>query len=186
MAVRFTPAPPPQIENNNPLRVYLDQQFRNVANSQPEELLEGLAVLSGSADNVIANNVTETAIVNYARSFSTAIIEADPVLGTMTLPNQPGIVSLTVWTSLNQVTASRDFTVQLKLEINGSWADPILASGYLPQQGSDAHLGLSMSGAIDIAGGEVLRMGLLLDNQASAEFAISDGTFELQYLSLRG
>ena len=184
MPVRFSSAPPPQIEGNDPLRVYLDQQFRNVANSQEEEILEGFSILLDVADNVVANTVIETPILNFANSASTAVIAVDPVLGTITLPGQAGFVLINSWVLVNQVTANRDFTVQLVVEINGTWS--IIGTGYIPQQGADVSVAMSASVIRVVAADTVFRWGLLLDNQASAEFQIINSSFEIEYLTARG
>lgn len=183
---RYSPSAVPSILEPPELKVYLDQEFRRVAGSQPDEELEGVALIGTTADDVVANDATETAMVNFGDSFVSGVIAADPLLGTITLPARQGIVAVTTWVSLNQVTANRDFTLQLKLEVDAVWQEPILATGYLPQQGSDVHLGLSASFSRSVTGGEILRFGLLLDNEATATFQILDSSFEVQYLTVRG
>ncbi|GAG06984.1 unnamed protein product [marine sediment metagenome] len=182
---RYSPTPVPQ-DDNQPLRQWLDGEFRRVAGSQPDQTLEGTAILYDGAANVIANDVTETPIINYVDSYDNGILVADPVAGSITLPNKAGIVDITAWVSLNQITVTRNFTVQLVMEIDSVWAAPILASGYIPQVGSSVSLGLSCSFLRNATASAVFRLGLLLDGASPAEFEHLDTTFEVSYLTVRG
>jgi len=182
--VRYTPSIVPGSVEPPELKVYLDQEFRRVAAAQPRD--GAIAQLFQATDDVAANDTTETPIVNYTDSEVFGILDADPVLGTITLPPGPGVIRLTVWASLGQTTNTRNFTTQLKLEINGVWDQSILSSGYIPQNGTDVRLGLTMSGLRRVTGGEVLRLGLILDAANSATYAIDNSTFEITYAQTRG
>ena len=186
MAARYTPTPVPE-DDNKPLQVYLDSEFRRVAASQGDEITEGFAVLFNATSDVVANDTTETPLVGYTDSFNTAIMDIDPVTGTITLPANPGLVEVTCWASLSQITATRNFTVQLVIEVAGVWQAPILSSGYIPQNGVSVKLGLSASFIRDApTGGSTLRLGLLLDGASPATFAVDDSTFQVRYVTLRG
>ena len=184
MPVRFTQSPPPQIPDNDPLRVYLDEQFRRVAHSQEEEELQGFALLYGNADDVVANDTSETPIVNYADSFAIGVIGVDPLLGTMTLPGKAGLIAISAWITLNQVTNTRNFTVQLMIEVDGIWG--LLGSAYIPQNAQDVDVGISASLTRSVTGGEVVRFGLLLDGASPATFQVIASSFEIKYLTVRG
>jgi len=179
MPVRYRPGPPPQIEDNDPLRVYLDTEFRKLDRAQADDSTGG--ALYSAADNVVANDTTETPIVNYADAFELGI-SADPVTGIITVPDD-GLLRLSTWISLEQVTATRNFTVQLVLEINGAWNSAVLSSGYLPQQGSDVRLGLSAVLSRSVSSGLTLRLGLILDGASSATFQIVDSAFQVTYVN---
>ena len=185
MPVFYTPTPVPAIPDNRPLQVYLDSEFRRVAGSQEEQLVEGVAILySGTVNDVGANDTTEAAIDSYNESFTNDIIAVDQVAGSFTLPNAEGLVELNTWISMTQVTVTRNFTVQLMIEVNGLWF--FLTSGYIPQNGVSVNLGLSASFIREVAGNEVIRFGLLLDGASPAVFAIPDCSFELRYITVRG
>jgi len=179
MTVRYRPGPPPQIEGNDPLRVYLDSEFRKIDRAQSPDI-KG-AGLNGATDNVVINDTTETPIVNYTTSYELGI-GANRVTGIITVPND-GLLRLSTWISLNQTTNSRDFTVQLVLEINGVWDSAILSSGYLPQQGSDVRLGLSAVLSRSVSSGLTLRLGLILDGTNSATFQIVNSAFQVAYVN---
>jgi hypothetical protein len=181
--MRYVPTPVPQDENQ-PLRQWLDDNNRRIEASQEPEFLEGFALLFDTADDVAATNVLPTEIVNYTDSFSAGILVADPVLGTITFPNKAGLVTFTNWITIDQVTSTRDFTVQLWIEINGVWA--MAAAAYIPQNAQDVAVGMSATLTRAAAGGEVVRYGLLLDGAASATFQVIDSSFQIQYVADRG
>ncbi len=184
MPVRFTATAVPGTVEPAELRTYLDQEFRRVASSQETE--RSFARLLMSAGNVVANDTTETPIIGYAESEVFGRLEADPVAGTITLPSGAGVVRMTMWVSLEQVTSTRNFTTQIKLGTNGAWAAAIAASGYLPQQGSDVRLGMAATVVRRVAGGEVFRLGIILDGATPATFAVDNTTFEIVYEKTRG
>jgi len=185
MAIRYVPTPVPQ-DDNQVLRQWLDENNRRIEASQEEELLRGEGLVFGAADNVVCNDLTTTPILNYAESFAAGVIGADPVAGSVTLPNQPGLVEILAWLSLEQVTVTRNFTIQLRLEVNGTFLPQIIASGYIPQVGTSVRLGLSAIITRSVVGSEVFRLGLILDGASPATFAIDDSSFEVSYLTARG
>lgn len=187
MATRYTPGPVADIPDNRPLQAWLDQEFRKVAAAQPDEEVVGQAILFGGAANVIANNITETPIINYVDgSDLESVMEVDPILGTITLPDKAGFLDFNAWFSVNQVTAARDFTIQLVVETNGVWSPIVLASAYVAQNAGDVNIAMSVSVVRLVAGGEVFRLGFILDSTATATLAVQGCTFEMQYNTLRG
>ena len=185
MPRRYVPTPIPQ-DDNAPLRAWLDTNNRAIAAAQPDQQLEGFALLFEAADDVIANDVTETPILNYTDSFDNSILVTDPVAGTITLPNKAGLANVTTWVAITQVTVTRNFTVQLKLEVNGVWLPGILGSGYIPQNGTNVSLAMGASLSRSVNGSEILRLGLILDGASPATFEVTDSSFEVQYLTVRG
>ena len=183
MARRYAPTPVPQ-DDNQPLRQWLDSEHRRIAAAQPDELLEGFALLYGTADNVVANDTTETPILNYSEDSSTALIVADPALGTITLPDAAGLVTVSNWVTLNQVTVVRNITVQLVVEVNGVWG--LAGAAYIPQNAQDVDVGISAGFTRQASGGEVFRWGLLLDGGGPATFNIIASSFEVKYATARG
>ena len=147
----------------------------------------GQAILFEGADNVIANNVTETPVLNYVDGSNfDSVLEIDQALGTITLPDKSGLADLNVWFSVNQVTAARDFTIQLVVETNGVWSPIVLASAYVAQNAGDVNIAMSATLVRAIVGGDVFRLGFILDSAASAEIEVQDCTFEMRYKTLRG
>jgi len=182
--MRYTPSIVPGSVEPPELKVYLDQEFRRVAAGFAQERLSGI-LLDGAA-SITVNDTTETAIVGYLGEEPGLGIDVDATLGTLTLPPGPGVVRLNAWISLGQTTNTRNFTTQLKLEVDGSWQAPILASGYIPQNGNDVRLGIGNSLVRRVTGSEVLRLGLILDGASPATFDIDDITFEISYEQTRG
>jgi len=184
MANRYVPAAVPRETEPPELRAFLDREFRKVAQAQPDA--RAGAILRGATSDVVANDTTETGIIGFAEQSSIGKIAANAVAGTISLPPGNGVARLICWVSLAQLTATRNFTVQLLLSINSAWQAPILSSGYIPQNGVSVRLGLSASFIRPVTGGEVLQLGLLLDGATPATFAIDNSTFEIEYLDTRG
>ena len=184
MAIRYTPTPVPQ-DDNQPLRQWLDDNNRRIVAAQPRQEIDAFALLFEGAADVVANDVSETAIVNYNDSTALeSVLAVDAALGTITFPNKGGLAKVTSWVTLNQVTVSRNLTVQLRLEVNGAWE--LMGSAYIPQIATDVDIGITANLTREVAGGEVLRWGLLLDGAALATFNIVNCSFEVQYLTVRG
>ena len=184
MPRRYAPTPVPQ-DDNQPLRAWLDDNNRRIAAAQPDELVEGFALLYGQSDPVVADDTTETPILNFTQSFaSQRFLGVDPVLGTITLPDKAGLITISSWVTLNQVTVVRNITVQLMLEVNGVWG--LVGAAYIPQIATDVDIGISAGFTREVAGGEVFRWGLLLDGGGPATFNIIASSFEVTYATVRG
>ncbi len=185
MALRFTPSPVPQ-DDNAPLRVYLDQEFRRVAGSQEDEDLQGLALLSGPADQIFPTSGGVQIISGYAESavLPPNAMAADPLLGTITLPDRDGIVEVQAWVHIDQTTGAKDFNVWLMLGVGAAWT--LIDVGYIPQQSNDLQLVLGASFTRLADAGTVLSLGLQLEGQGSATFNVTNTSFYVRYLTVRG
>lgn len=140
--------------------------------------LSELGLLAGTADQVLATS-TPQVITNYSAWAASDNVTVDPVAGTILLPNVSGWLKTSVWFVVNQVTAIKDFTIDLNLGVDSVVQD-LIASAYVPQQSADVDLVLSAALTRPVAGGELIDMRLSSTKNATID--ILNSSVEVTYL----
>lgn len=188
------PTPPPK-NITIALQDWLREGFDNVAESLNDllsitELNQAFlqnGALDGKEDSIVVPGTPDfIAVTDYTQGILESELVADPVAGTITLPDWPGWVEITLFYSLKQTTAIRSFSLVAHLEIDDVVDLHASGSAYIPQQEEETSLTISSVHARQVTGGEVFRVMFQVEDlvAAGATFDILDCTFHINYIDL--